>query len=382
LGLVLILSCKSAEKLLQEGNYDEAIDKSIKKVQRGNAKDDDKQVLDKGYQLANDRDLQRIEFLLEEDRPENWEEIYWRYYDLDVRQNKVQKVLPLTIKGKRVDYPQVDYNSSIIEAKTNAAKYFYKEGKKLMREKNKDSYRQAWFNFSKVKDYRPSDYPDLNGLMDEAAFLGTSRVLIEVDNHLPVRLPPKFFREVHNLNTSVLDGNWVEYHLAPMNNKMKYDYYAVIILNHAIVEPPVTESKEYVRTKKIQDGERDKRDSDGNVIKDSNGNPVKEPVYKDIECKVYEMKQTKTATVTGEVHILSTQPERLIRKIPLSGTTIFERTSGRAAGNRDALLDEDWELIKQDKVDYPEDIDMIMDCAPILRDAATDIIRDNRNVIH
>ncbi|MBN1951337.1 MAG: hypothetical protein JW801_09035 [Bacteroidales bacterium] len=381
LGLLLIFSCKSAEKLLQEGNYDEAIDKSIKKIQRGNAKDDDKQVLDKAYKMANERDLKRVDFLLEENRPENWEEIYWRYSDLDIRQEKVQTVMPMTLKSKKINYPRVDYNSRIIEAKINAAAHFYTEGLALMKGNTKEAFREAYFNFNKVNEYRPSDYPELKGLLDEAAFLGMSRVLLEVDNHLPVRLPPQFFHEVGNVNTHILDGNWVEYHLAP-SNKIQYDYYVVIMLNHVQVDPPVTESKEYVRTKKIQDGERDKKDSEGNVIKDSNGKPVKEPVYKNIECKVYEIRQTKAATVSGEIQILSAQPERLIRKIPLAGTSIFETRSGRAVGDRNALTEEDLALIKRGKEEFPPDIDLIMDCAPVLRDAATDAIRNNRNAIY
>lgn len=379
--LAFILSCKSAEKLLQQGNYDEAIDKSIKKIQKGNAKDDDKEVLNKAYKLANERDLSRIDFLLEESRPENWDEIYWRYYDLDVRQDKVQKVMPLTIKGKKVKHPVVNYNSKIIEAKTNAAKYFYEEGRALMKENNKAAYREAYFNFSKVKEYRPSDYPDLNGLMDEAGYLGTSRVLIEIESRLPQRLPAEFFREVHSVNTGILDGNWVEYHLAPLDRNTQYDYFVTIVLQHAVVEPPVTESKEYVRTKRVQDGEREKRDEDGKVITGSDGKPLKEPVYKDIECKVYEIKQTKAATVSGEIHILSATPDRLIRKVPVAGTTIFEQLSGRAVGDRDALLPEDWEIIKRDKVEFPPDLELLMDCAPVLRDAATDAIRNNRNAI-
>jgi len=97
---------------------------------------------------------------------------------------------------------------------------------------------------------------------------------------------------------------------------------------------------------------------------------------------VYEIKQIKAATVSGEIHYVSTDPKSLIRKVPVAGTTVFEHVSGRAVGDRNALLPEDWEIIKREKANFPPDLDMLMDCAPILRDAATHAMQDNRNTIH
>ena len=379
--VLLVFSCKSPERLLQEGNYEEAIDRSLKKIQRGNDKEDDRVILREAFRYANNNDRERIDFLLQENRPENWDEIYWKYVSLDQRQNQIETVLPLYVKGRKLDFKLEDYNAQIIEAKTNAAEYFYEEGVSLMETDTREAYRQAFYNLQKVREYRPSDYPDLDQRMDEALYLGTSRVLISVDNRIPVRLPADFFREVHSVNTAVLTGNWVEYHLARLDKDTYYDYYVTIILDRAYVEPPVTESREYIRTKEVQDGYQSKRDSEGNVIKDENGKIVKEPRYKEIECKVYEIKQIKTATVSGEIHYILANPKSLVRKVPVAGTTVFEHISGRAVGDRNALLPEDWEIIKREKAKFPPDLDMLMDCAPILRDAATDAMRDNRNAI-
>lgn len=380
--VLVIFSCKSPEKLLQEGNYDEAIDRSIKKLQKGNAKDEDKVVLDRAYRLAQERDQSRITFLREENKPENWEEIYMRLSGMSARQEKLQRVQPLTIKGKRVNFRYVDYNADIIEAKTNAAKYFYERGVALMDMDTREGYREAFYNFQKVRNYRASDYPELDQMMDDALYYGTSRVLIDVENRLPYRLPADFFREVHSINTDGLNGNWVEYHLAPLSKDTYYDYYIDIILNNVIVEPPATESNEYVRTKRVRDGEEPKRDGEGNIVHDADGKVVNVPRYKELECKVYEIKQIKTVTVTGEIHYLSADPKSLIRKVPVAGSSVFEVVSGRAVGDREALLPEDLEIIKREKVPFPEDMDMIMDCAPILRDAITDAIRNNRNAIY
>jgi hypothetical protein len=380
--LLFMFSCKSAEKLLQQGYYDAALEKSIKKVQKGNASDKEKEILDKSYRFANGQDQTRIDFLLEENRPENWDEIFSRYSAMSARQTRVQRVVPFTINGKKINYPVVDYNARIIEAKTNAAEHSYTKGVSLMELGTKEAYREAFYDFQKVKNYRASDYKDLEILINDARYYGTSRVLIEVENRIPFRLPADFFRMVQSINTAVLDGNWVEYHLVPMDRDTYYDYYVNIVLNHVQVDPPKTETREYVRTKRVEDGTQPRRDERGNLIKDSEGKTINDTKYKDLECRVIETKQLKAATVSGEINIMSANPDRLIRKFPVGGTSVFEVISAKAVGDREALLPEDWEIINRDEVRFPPDIDLIMDCAPILRDAITDVLRNNRDAIY
>ena len=78
-GVILLFSCKSPEKLFQEGDYDQVIDKSVKKMLKDKADNDDKELLNKAYTLANQRDKERIKLLRSEGDPANWEEIYNLY---------------------------------------------------------------------------------------------------------------------------------------------------------------------------------------------------------------------------------------------------------------------------------------------------------------
>lgn len=94
LGTIIMFSCKSPSKLLDDGNYDKVIDRCVKKMLKGNAKAEDMLMLDKAYQLANQQDNESIRLLKSEGRPENWERIYFAYNRLDWRQKEVRKVLP------------------------------------------------------------------------------------------------------------------------------------------------------------------------------------------------------------------------------------------------------------------------------------------------
>lgn len=380
--LLLLASCRSPEKLLQKGDYDAVIDKSIKTMLKGKAKNDDKVLLDKAYKLANQRDQERIDFLVKENRPENWEEIYHRYSTLDNRQKKVQKVLPFTIGGKQINYRNIDYSGKIIEAKKNAAKYFYKAGLSQMDLNTKEGYRQAYFDFVKVREYRPSDYPDIDNLLNDSRYLGISRVLVDLENRLPVKLPNSFFEEVRSVPVTDLNNTWVEYHLGRIDRETTYDYLITISLKLVEVTPPMVETREYLRRKEVQDGFEYALDSRGNVMKDSLGNDIKIPKYKNLACTVIETKQHKSATVKGDIEFVSVNPRRLMKKEPVAGTIVFEHISGKAVGDRDALLREDWALINVDEIPFPDDVSMILDCSPILRQAVTDAIRNNRNLIY
>ena len=71
-----------------------------------------------------------------------------------------------------------------------------------------------------------------------------------------------------------------------------------------------------------------------------------------------------------------------MKKEPVAGSMVFEHISGKAVGDREALLREDWDLINVDELPFPDDLQMVLDCAPILRQAVTDAVRNNRNLIY
>lgn len=382
LSFVLFFGCKSSQKLVEQGNYDKAIEKSIKSILKGKYDEDDVQMLDKAYNLANTRDLERIKLLKAEGKPENWEQIYFIYTSLDNRQKQVRKVTPVRAKGKVYDYKQIDYTGSIVEAKTKAAEYYYDNGKRKMDLGTKQAYRQAYFSFTKAKQYKGSAFPDIDVLIQDSKYFGTSRVLVDAANTTPFKLPPDYFSNLLTINTSELNHQWIEYYLGSTDRNVEYDYYVTILLKNIAVTPERFTQKEYIRKKEVPDGFSYALDARGNVMKDSLGNDIKVPRYKELSCTVVERKQTKEVTVEAQVEYMELFPnKRIVKLIPVSATSIFEHYSGRALGDLEALNEEDLQLIEQKAVAFPEDLSMIYDCNPILQQAISDAMRDNRNLI-
>ena len=378
---LLIASCKSTEKLLQQGNYNAVIEKSIKNILKGKADNDDKLLLDKAYNLANQQDKERIKFLKSENRPENWEEIYRRYNALNIRQNEILKVSPLSIGNKKITYEYTDYSRDIIEAKTNAAKYYYHRGLENMDLQTKDGYRQAYFDFQKVLNLRASDYPKLQTLIQDAEYYGTSRVLVETVNSSMVRLPDDIFNNILNLNLSRLNSDWIEYYVDPNDREIQFDYIITVELQNIIVSREKISRTEIMRKKEIQDGYEYILDRRGNVKKDSLGNDIKVPKYRQLACTLIEVKKFKTASINGVVRIKTVYPKNNIKSEPVAATSVFENFSAKAIGDLKALGSDDLMLLKMEVAPFPDDLSLIYDCSEIFKQAVSDLIYNNRRLI-
>jgi hypothetical protein len=380
--LLIISGCTSTKKLLSRGHYDKVINKSVKKLIKNPDREKDAINLDRAYKLANDRDLERINFLKMEGNPDTWDEIFQRYASLKARQDRVKKVLPLYIRGESINYEFVDYNAKTIEAKTKAANYYYEHGKEIMANKNKESYRQAYYEFRKAKDYKGASYKDIDDFISEARYNGISRVLIYTANSTHLRLPQEFMENLLSFNNTGLNSEWVEYHLEPMDRDIEYDYNIEINLQIIDVSPEMIKTKEYVEKKTVEDGFEYVLDKNGNVMKDSLGNDIKVKKYKDLVCTIIERLQEKSVNIKGEIEIISTVPSRLIAKEPVAASTHFEHVSARAVGDIEALKPESRRLLENEPLPFPDDFAMIYDCSEALKNSIRDVIIHNRYRIY
>ena len=80
--ILVITSCVSSKKQLQKGNYDAAIEKSVKKLMKKQDDKDEILILDKAYNIANEQDLSRVKYLKLESNPNTWDEILNHYLRL------------------------------------------------------------------------------------------------------------------------------------------------------------------------------------------------------------------------------------------------------------------------------------------------------------
>lgn len=377
---MLITGCASSLKQLQRGNYDEAIKTAVKKLRVDPTVQEQIEVLDKAYLLANQQDHDRIKFLKEEGSPYNWDEIFEKYSKLKDRQALVSTVLPLQLGDQIIDYKYIDYDSEIIQAKRNAADYFWNHANELMKKGDKESYRQAHYEFQKAKEYA-GNISNINQLIEEAHWKGISRVFVSFENKTHLKLPDQFKKDLMDFSVTDFNSEWVEFHTTNPSNNTYYDYFTIINLKKIEVSPEQVQQKERMESKEIKDGWEYVLDENGNVVKDSEGNDVKVPKIRTISCTLIETNQYKAAKLEGDVELVQNEPRKVIKQVPIGAESVFEHISARAIGDVNALSDESKELLKNKSVPFPRDIDLIIDGAETFKKSIRDGLGDLRRLI-
>jgi hypothetical protein len=378
---LLLASCGSTTKKLQQGNYDAVIDKNVKKLIR-NADIDEADEMDRAYRMANERDLDRIKFLKMENNPDNYDEIFSRYNMLKERQRKVRTVTPLTVDGRTFSYQYVDYDAEMIAAKRKAADFFYNNGKGLLENAlQKQDFRDAYYQLMKASEYSGGQFENMDALIYDARMKGISRVIVQVNNQTPLKLPPLVEEDLISFDTRGLGNDWVEYHFKHVDDQASYDYAVYVKLLSIMVSPDNVKDTDEIFKKKISDGFDYVLDANGNVMKDTAGNDIKLQKFKEITCTLVETEQFKSVEIKGEVEIMSYNPDRLIQKEPFGATNQFEHVSARAIGDVGALTEEALKTTQQEKVPFPTDVDMVLMCTETIKPAIRNAIYANRQYI-
>ena len=380
--LAIILSgCGSSKKQLQKGNYDAAIDKAVKQLRRDPKDVKQIEILDRSYIVANDQDNERIRFLKMEGRPNNWDEIYLIYKALNDRQSLVRTVTPLSMNGRSVDFPYVDYVAEMVIAKRKAADFYYAHGNELMKSSIKESYRQAFAEFLRAKNYI-GDYEGIDNKIQEAKYLGMSRVFVSIQNISVLKFPKEFEQDLLALDLPGLNSEWVEYHTQNLNDNTQYDYFINVNIKNVAVSPDQTMQRDSVIKRDVEDGFTYILDKKGNVMRDSLGNDIKQKKYKTLQCALVETVQSKACRIDGDVEVIQMNPNKILKKDPIGAQSGFEHISSRALGDIQALNAQQLQRTKSVPVPFPTDIEMVVRCSESLKMAIRGAIQNDRRFIN
>jgi uncharacterized protein YceK len=377
---VILSGCASSKKQLEKGNYDAAIVTAVKDLRKD--ADNEKQIaiLERSYTVVNEQDNERLKFLKMEGRPQNWDEIYQIYKRMNDRQALVRTVLPLNSGGRTVNFPYVDYMAEMIAAKKKSADYYYAHGNELMKTGLKDSYRQAYYEYVRAKDY-VGDYEGIDLKIQESKYLGMSRVFVALQNTTPIKFPQDFEEDLLSVNIQALNSEWVEFHTINLDQNTKYDYFINVNVRNIGVSPDQSAVRDSVIKKNVEDGFTYQLDSKGNVMKDTAGNDIKVKKYKTLQCALISTLQTKSCTIEGDIEIIQMNPNKVLKKDPMGANTTFENVSARAVGDISALNASQLERTKAQIVPFPSDIEMVLRCSDALKNAIRGSIQTNRRLI-
>lgn len=379
---LLMAGCGSAKKQLESGNYDAAINKAVTEIRKNPKSSKDIETLERAMDIAIDQDNERIRYLKMEGRANAWDEIYLIYKKMSDRQSMVRTVTPIEYEGRTIQWPYVDYMQEMVEAKKKAADFYYAHGKELMENGTKDSYRQAYNEFVRATEYVGDGYEGVDQMMQEARYLGISRVYVTVKNFSSVNFPDEFEAELLALDLPRLNSEWVEYYTSIPQNDTQFDYLVNVNVRTVGVSPDRQFQRDTLVKRTVEDGFDYVKDERGNVMKDSLGNDIKVKKYKELQCALIRTFQVKECIIEGDVEMLSLYPEKTIKKEPIGATSNFDHISARAIGDENALSDDQKRMLKSEVVEFPTDLDMVIMCTENLKTAIRGFMEMNKRYIN
>ena len=367
-------SVKKTEKAVATGNYDQAITTALKNL-RTNKDKQRKQpyitLLEDAYKKASERDLTRVNFLINENNPAKLEELYNTYLGLQARQDRIRPVLPL--QGAK--FSMSDYSNNILNTKDKLSAYLYTNANALMKTNDKLDYRKAYTDFEYLNKINPG-YKDSRELIKNALLMGRDYVQVKITNDTEVIIPERLEEELLNMDTYGLNDLWTEYHNKRVKN-LDYDYEMELRFRDINISPEQVKERQLVKERLVKDGWKYQLDGNGNVMKDSVGNDIKVDKFTKVTCQFYEFTQFKATQVTANVNFTDLKSKQLLESFPISSEFVFEHIYANYQGDKRALEQDLLLFLEARSVPFPTNEQMVYDTAEDLTLKLKQIVSNN-----
>lgn len=380
--ILMLVSCsgkKQIEKSLHSGNYDQAIEDALRKLETNKNKERKQDyiiMLQNAYVKAVERDLQSINHLKKDGNPEHFKNIYDLYLTLNARQEAIKPVLPLNIGNKPVRLDFKDYSNAIVESRQAVSDHMYRTGLQLLKSNHKQDLKEAYNTFHYVDQINPK-YKDVRNLMQEAHNLGTDYVIVSIENQTDQVIPRRLEDDLLNFDTYGLDQFWTVYHANP-DPKLSYDYAMSLQLKRINISPEKLNEKQLLREKQIVDGWKYQKDSKGNVAKDSLGKDIKIDNIIDVKARYFEYHQFKSTQVLADVVYVDLKSNQTLDVFPITSEFVFEHIYATVKGDERALNQVDRDLLRNRRISFPSNEDMVFDTGEDLKLKLKQIISSYR----
>jgi hypothetical protein len=378
--IVFIISgCISSRKYYQRGEYDKAVIKSIKNIQKKRKTDKEIPLLINAYPKAIFKDEERIKFLKAQGTPDVWDEIFEIYSNLNARQELLSTITPLKYEDKTIGFPVFDYNADIIESKKRAAEYYYAHAQVLLKQGDKESARKAYYELIKIKNFF-SVFKNDDSLATVARYMGITNVYIDITNKAKVTLPDEFLYDLIDIDLYDLNTEWVNYY-SNYSDNIDFDYCIYLtIRNIGISDNNISETN-YTQFQQIQEGWEYEFDRNGNVKKDTSGNDIKRPRIVTIYAKITEIHEHKEAHLDASVDYFDLKSNNIIHSEPVNADQFFDYVYAVGSGDLRAVNPETSKIIGLPPQPFPGDLDMIYSAGDIIKKLATEVLFENNYVI-
>jgi len=173
-GILLLNSCSTGQKSLEQGNYYDAIMKAANRLSSDPDNRKASQVISEGYPMAVTYYQEEIDKILTSNDPFRWKRT------LEIMQtvnNISDQIRRIPAARKLVPSPKT-YTSELIDVQNHAAQEFYSAGIDALSRKTREYAKQAFFHFQNA-DGLVRGFKDTQQKMRLAKDMATLKVVVE-----------------------------------------------------------------------------------------------------------------------------------------------------------------------------------------------------------
>ena len=371
-------SSKKVEKTISKGDYEHAIEITVKKLSKNKDKKKKQKfilLLEDAFSKAVERDHDNIKRFEKDSNPSIIEQIYETYVSLDNRQELIKPILPLHINNEDRDanFVFIDYSRSLNDSKESLSDYLYTNALSLLNKNTIESSRKAYDDLKYLDKINPN-FKDVSNLLKQAHFKGTNFVFVELENQTNQIIPRRLEEDLLDFDTYGLDQFWTVYH-SEKDSNIDYSYKLEILFKRINVSPERYLEKQLKLEKEIKDGYQYVLDTNGHIKKDSLGNSIKVDKYITVKANYYEVHQEKACNIRTLVNLIDNN-NNVVEEIPLENEFIFTYDFAEIDGDKRALDGFQLELIDKYEIPFPSNEQIIFDTGEDLKNKLKDLIDD------
>lgn len=380
--IFIYTSCalKHTQKLVHSGDYDNAISIAVSSLESNKDKKSKQEyvyLLEEAFAKAKERDLNQLNLLEKEANPAQLEKIYQTYVQLNYRQEKIKPLLPLQLikEGRSAIFPFGDYNNQLVRSKNALSDYLYSNAKALLKSTNKMDFRKVFDDLTYLNQINPN-YKDVIDLIKVAKFKGSDYVLVSAKNETNMIIPVRLQNDLLDFNTYGIKDKWTVYHNSEQDG-IQYDFGVQIRFREIIISPEQIKEKEFIKERRIKDGQKKLIDANGKEVLDEKGKVVLVDNLKDVTVKINEIRQFKSCLVVAKVEYNNWTTNQLLQSFPLTSEFIFENVYAKYKGDRRAADDSYYSNFDKKIVPFPSNEQMIYDTSEDLKNKLKGILNQN-----
>ncbi|MBK9737372.1 MAG: hypothetical protein IPO92_21420 [Saprospiraceae bacterium] len=364
-----LTSCRSVEKMVEKGNYEEAFSYAITKLQgKKNKKTSYVKALEKAFTKMNASTLHDIDRLQPESKPENWSKVLAHYKILENRLYRLDPLLPLVSEDGYIgSFGLKDYSNEIRIAEENTCLYHYNLANTLLfrSEKSKDKIfaRHAYAELLSVDAYK-INYKDTERLKLKAWELGKVTVYFDVNNGLKNFHGQEIEKEMWKLQVSKLNDFWINYIIGGFDVGKNIDYTINIELDDVAFSPEresvynYSESKELlIRKEKVKE------------IRDSIEVVFEKEVFEKVTANISEIFREKKSELHGKIKVFDNNRKEYLNIIPINVYQDFKGYACNYVGDERALTPETKSKTDPFCEAFPSDFNMADNLIRAFKDA-------------